>query len=529
MMRSTLPVLTAAIALALSGQALAAGGAGERALEMVRVNPAAVHASSADRFQARDAIVDADGTEHVRMDRTYGGLPVIGGDVVVHSRGGRINSTTLGLRAPLRVALKPTISADDAMVRAGTEFGSNFTGRPTATLSIDARGATPALVWDVRMTGLDAAGIDRDMSYLVSARDGRIVERWSNIDNYIRPGGGTTTPSPTPCTGTAATGTGKSLYLGNLSINTTSCSGYELQDMTRGRATTIDLNGSTSGGVSLKDADNIWGNNAKTDRATVAVDAHYGVAKAFDYFKNVHGRNGLAGDGKGAQARVHYGSSWVNASWSDTCFCINFGDGNATYNPLVSLDIAGHELSHGVTNKTAKLAKTGEAGGLGEATSDIFGSMVEFYAANGSDPGDFTIGEKVVVAGGLNALRYMFKPSRDGMSADCWTSGLYLKNSHYSSGVGNHFFYLLSQGAVSPAGYGYTPTQMVCTGTTALVAIGRQKAEKIWYRALTVYMVSTTNYAGARVATLNASKDLYGLNSTEYKAVAAAWTAVKVN
>jgi len=61
------------------------------------------------------------------------------------------------------------------------------------------------------------------------------------------------------------------------------------------------------------------------------------------------------------------------------------------------------------------------------------------------------------------------------------------------------------------------------------VAIGRAKAEKIWYRALTVYMTSSTNYKGARAATLSAATDLYGLNSTEYKAVAAAWTAVAVN
>jgi Zn-dependent metalloprotease len=529
MMRSTLPILSCAIALALSGQALAAGGASERALTLVGANPKAVHATSADRFQARDVIVDADGSEHVRMDRTYGGLPVIGGDVVVHSRGGLLTSATQTLRAPLRVALKPTLSADDAVVAAGAQFGSNFTGRPSATLSVYARGATPELVWDVRMTGFEADGVERDMSYLVSARDGRIVDRWSNIDNFIPRHPRTPPASPTPCTGTAAVGTGKTLYSGNVSLNTTSCAGYELQDMSRGKATTIDLLNATSGGASFKDADNIWGNNTKADRATAGADAHYGVAKAFDYFKLVHGRNGIAGDGKGAQARVHYGNSYVNASWSDTCFCINFGDGNATYSPLVSLDIAGHELTHGLTNKTAKLAKTGEAGGLGESTSDIFGSMVEFYAANANDPGDFTIGEKVVVAGGLGALRYMFKPSRDAASADCWTSSLYLKNSHYTSGVGNHFFYLLSQGAVSPAGYGYTPAQLVCAGPTTLVAIGRQKAEKIWYRALTVYMVSTTNYAGARVATLNAAKDLYGLNSTEYKAVAAAWTAVAVN
>src|SRR5205085_2868361 len=110
MMRSALPVLTTAIALALSGQALGAGGASERALALVGANPGAVHAGSADRFQARDVIVDADGSEHVRMDRTYGGLPVIGGDVVVHSRGGLLTSASLTLRSPLRVALKPALS-----------------------------------------------------------------------------------------------------------------------------------------------------------------------------------------------------------------------------------------------------------------------------------------------------------------------------------------------------------------------------------------------------------------------------------
>ena len=521
MTRTAFPVLATAIALALSGQALAASGAGERALALVGAHPEAVHATRADRFVARDVIVDADGSEHVRMDRTYGGLPVIGGDVVVHSRGGRMTSASLSLGAPMRLALRPTLSAEDALVAAGVEFGSNFTGRPTATLSVHARTATPELVWDVRMTGHEADGVERDMSYLVSARDGRIVDRWSNID--------TVAASPTPCTGASVVGTGKTLYSGNVNLRTTSCSGYELQDMVRGRTTTIDLMGATSGGVSFRDTDNAWGNNTRSDRATVGADAHYGMARAFDYFKNVHGRNGVAGDGKGAQARVHYGTSYVNASWSDTCFCINFGDGNATYSPLASLDIAGHELAHGVTNRTARLARTGEAGGLNESTSDIFGSMVEFHAANASDPGDFTIGEKVVVAGGLGALRYMFKPSRDAASADCWTPTLYQKNSHYSSGVGNHFFYLLVKGAVSPAGYGYTPAQLVCAGPTSLVAISRQKAEKIWYRALTVYLTSSSNYAAARAATLNAARDLYGLNSTEYKAVAAAWTAVAVN
>ena len=86
-----------------------------------------------------------------------------------------------------------------------------------------------------------------------------------------------------------------------------------------------------------------------------------------------------------------------------------------------------------------------------------------------------------------------------------------------------------------PAGFGagtaanLTPASLVCNGNTAIAGIGREAAGKIWYRALTVYMTSSTNYAGARAATLSAAADLYGAGSTQHNAVAAAWSAVSVN
>jgi Zn-dependent metalloprotease len=125
----------------------------------------------------------------------------------------------------------------------------------------------------------------------------------------------------------------------------------------------------------------------------------------------------------------------------------------------------------------------------------------------------------------------MFKPSLDGASPDCYSSTLGNLDVHYSSGVANHFFYLLAEGAVVPAGFaqfGLTPASLVCNGNTAITGIGREAASKIWYRALTVYMTSNTNYAGARAATLSAAADLYGAGSTQAIAVAAAWSAVKV-
>ena len=99
---------------------------------------------------------------------------------------------------------------------------------------------------------------------------------------------------------------------------------------------------------------------------------------------------------------------------------------------------------------------------------------------------------------------------------------------HYSSGVGNHFFYLLAEGSGAKTIGGVAHNSPTCNGST-VTGIGRDAAGRIWYRALTVYMTSSTNYAGARTATLNAARDLYGAGSTQYNAVAAAWSAVSVN
>ena len=185
-------------------------------------------------------------------------------------------------------------------------------------------------------------------------------------------------------------------------------------------------------------------------------------------------------------------------------------------------------VRYGVTSKTAALTYSGESGGLNEATSDIFGTLVEFHADNPSDPGDYLIGEKVVRSDfGRDALRRMDKPSKDGNSADHWSSSLKDLDVPYSSGVANHFAYLLAEGSGAKTINGVAYDSPTHDGSK-VTGIGRDKLGAIWYRALTVYMTSSTNYAGARTATLSAAKDLYGAGSTEYKAVAAAWTAVNV-
>jgi Zn-dependent metalloprotease len=289
-------------------------------------------------------------------------------------------------------------------------------------------------------------------------------------------------------------------------------------------------NGPATSAPLFTDADNVWGNGSVSNAQTAAVDAHFGIAKTWDYYKSTFNRSGIANDGKGARSFVHDGA-YVNASWSDSCFCMRYGDGDGTtYLPLVELDIAGHEMSHGVTSRTAGLTYRGESGGLNEATSDIMGTNVEFYAANAGDPADYVIGEEIFrnYNPATNFIRRMDRPSADGASLDCYNRRAKSVDVHYSSGIANHFFYLLSEGTGAKTINGIAHNSTTCNGTT-LTGIGRDAAQQIWYRALTVYMTSSTVYAGARTATISAATDLYGAASPQTNAVKAAWSGVSVN
>lgn len=529
-MPSQVRLLSAAViaVLAVSASSFAVGAGSSshsRAQTLIQGNPGWANAVAGDAFAARASAVDADGTEHVRFERTYRGLPVIGGDVVVHSRGGNLKSMTQLINNMGRPGINARIGADAAIVAAGVEFGGGFDGRPSARKVVYAMYQKPTLAWEVVMKGTRADQTPTEMHYFVDANNGSVIDAWDMVHSA------------------SATGTGKTIGLGDVAITTDSISGgYQMVDPSRGSGSTLDSKGasytSAAGSATLfTDADNVWGNNTVSDRASAAAEAHYGVATTWDYYKNTHGRNGIFNDGKGVKSYVHTGSNWVNAVWYGNNMYYGDGDGT-TYLPLTVLDVAGHEMSHGVAQATSGLAYSGDMGGLNEGNSDIFGTLVEFYANNPNDPGDYLIGEKIYKSNptGTKALRVMFKQNIDGRSYVCYPSrGFRREDPHYTSGVANRFFYLLAEGAVVPAGFGsgtsynLTPASLVCNGNTGLAGIGRAKAGAIWYRALDVYFTSSTKYPSARLATLNAARDLYGSGSPEYNAVAAAWSAVAVN
>ena len=494
------------------------------ALAAVKSHAATTHAGAGQAFTAAGTIVDEDGSSHVRLHRTYRGLSVVGGDMVVHqSRAGAWRGSSQTLKRDLTLSATPSVTKASAQDRAAAPSAVTAKIRKLdvtgSTLVVDATGASPRLAWKVLSGGTRADGTPSRLASYVDAKSGRVIRTEDEIVNVD--------------------GSGNTLYSGKVPLNVTkSGSTYQLKNAgVRGNTYTTDFaNGTDSFGCQvlgrgcktgtvITSSSTTFGSGVSSNRASAGADAQYGSNQTWDYYQKTFGRNGIFNTGKGSYNRVHYGKNYVNAFWDGTR--MTYGDGDGTnYGPLVSLDVAGHEMTHGVTENSAALTYSGEPGGLNEATSDIFGTMVEFYANNANDPGDYLIGEEFdrkLHTG----FRRMDNPSSDGDSLNCYSATAGTADVHYSSGIGNHFFYLLAEGSGAKTINGIAHNSPTCNGST-VTGVGRAAAAAIWYRALTVYMTSNTNYAGARTATLNAARDLYGAGSTQSARVASAWSAVSV-
>ncbi|MEV7119664.1 M4 family metallopeptidase [Kitasatospora griseola] len=473
-----------------------------------------------ERLVAKDVLVDNDGARHVRYDRTYRGLPVVGGDLVVHrAANGRITSTSWAHQGAITVAgVTPSLSTQDAS-KAAERSAKHVKQARTTNLDTSklvvwaAAGKAPVLAYRTTVTGTGEAGANSQEAVLLDANTGAV------LDSYQLEQG--------------VSGTGNGVNVGQVTLETSQTgSGYTLTDALHGSTIVYDSNNSpqsnpAQNATTFTDTTDNWGDGTTANRESAAVDASYGLAKTWDFYKNTFNRSGIRNDGRGAPAYVHVDNQLLNAFYDDSCFCMSFGDGSSQNNntPLTALDVSGHEMTHGVTAATANLNYSGESGGLNESTSDIMGTMVEFYANDPVNPGNYYIGEKLNMGNGY--LRRMDDPTLDGSSLGCYNSNAGSVDVHYSSGIGNHFFYLTAEGTGAKTIGGLPHNGATCNGDS-FAGIGKDKAAAVWYRALTTYMTSTTDYNGARTATLQAAADLYGANSQERYIVSKAWAAVSL-
>ena len=343
---------TAAVASSHGAQAAddPSSSRSDQAVRAAKTHPGSTGFGADQDLEAVDTMVDGNGTSHVRMHRTYQGLPVVGGDLVVHqSKSGTFQGSSQTLDQPLDLAVTPTVSraAADARALAPSKVTEDIAGQAVdgSTLVVDATAASPRLAWKVLSGGRQSDGTPSRLASYVDATTGRVLRTEQEIVNVD--------------------GSGQTLYSGAVPLKVTqSRSSYQLKDPTRGGTYTTDLNNAEDSyvcqvlgsgckaGTTFTSASTTFGTGTTGNRATVGADAQYGSNETWDYFKTVHGRNGIFGTGAGSFNRTHYGKNYVNAFWDGTK--MTYGDGDGTnYGPLVSIDVAGHEMSHGVTENTA--------------------------------------------------------------------------------------------------------------------------------------------------------------------------------
>ncbi|MGW1075101.1 M4 family metallopeptidase [Streptomyces sp. NPDC002537] len=518
----------------------------------------------AETLTVKDTLIDPEGKRHVRFARVYRGVPVVGGDLVVHLDA---KQSYLGVTRAIRHQISlPSVTPKLTAPQAAAKAAASADGKAGKTeLVVDATGGKSVLAYRVTVTDSRTAQTGGVHSVVVDAGSGAVLSSTPLTDGFISPQlkaklrstgqqaapktGAKTAP---PAKGgkaqgsfpAQATGSGASLFVGTVPLTTTQTgtNSFTLKDPSRGGAETRDAGGkevnSFNEGKPFVHTSNSWGNGTSSDPSTAAVDAQYGITSTLDFYKSTFGRNGIKNDGAGPNAVVHFGDKVGNAFWSPDCSCMLYGDGDGeTFKQaLVALDVTGHELTHGVVEATADFQPTrvdarqnqfGEAGSLNESFADIFGTAVEFKTNNPANPPNYLIGEKL----GLDQkfLRRLDRPSEDKLegTVDFWDSGSYDREVHAGSGVSSHAFYLLAEGSGKKTIGGVDYDSPTSDGST-VSGIGRDKAEQIFYRALTRYMVSTTDFHEARTATLQAAADIYGANGTEYKTVDKAWAAVNV-
>ena len=533
-------------------------------LTRLRIQKRELGLNERDDFRLSGVQTDRFGLTHARFQQLHQDVPVWGSVAITHmnASGLSLPITAEAVRTGVRLNVQPALDEASAMALATLELAPRglMESLPKAELVIYPEthrvSLTPDkpfkeqnavdfkdevvgyhLAWHVHAELDNAQDGVAQKDFIIDAQSGVVLKQWNALQTA------------------AALGKGNSQYSGQvpLDVSTVSGGGYELRDTTRTYGEglrTYDINhaavqsGAPATPVLYTDADNTWGDGKNyttgaptlgDNGQTAAVDAHFGLLATWDYYQAIHGRFGIDDLGTPTFNRVHAGTSYDNAFWSDSCFCMTYGDGafNASTNPsgfltMTALDVTGHELSHGVMSQTAGLIYAGESGGLNEANSDIFGTMTEFWVRGGrknrigEKGGNFYIGED------LNpyfALRYMFKPSLDGASADAWYPGIENVDVHYSSGPMNRAFYFLSQGA-NPSSFGgdYSSTYL----PAGMTGIGNDDAAAIWYRAITVYLFPSANYVTARTASLQAASDLFGGSSPQYHAVEDAFAAINV-
>lgn len=436
------------------------------------------------------------GFKHVKLNQKANGIPVYGGDIIVHinkegkvygisgnynekAKGFKITGKLMNKKDAIEYAKRAAgfnLNAEDFEINAELNL-YEFEGKIVPAYIVDMSYIYPeAYRWKV----------------FIDARDGKLLFKYNNLKT-----------SPAVGTGTGFINDTKQINLDYLNGT------YYLRDLTKvkGSIYTNDAKNRNSTKTSIMtDTDTIWNSIYQGP----AIDAHFFVGVTYDYYKDRFGRVSYDGTGKDIKVMAHYGKNYVNAFWDGRELVFGDGDG-VEFGPFsADMDIVAHEYTHAVGDNEGGLQYSSQSGALEEATADLMSIFALDYYSQ----------------------KYLGKPGG-------W---LFCANAYTPSTPGDSYY-----SYVNPEDYGYPHDMSQYLNTTSdnggvhtnctiighagymtANAIGIGKTEQILYRAICNYYTSTTDFSGARAAWLNAAKDLYGLNSTEYNAVAAGFDHVGI-
>jgi Zn-dependent metalloprotease len=464
------------------------------------------------------------GMVHYRYQQTLNSVPVEGTMYIVHTRNGLVESISGDLVGNIttgNVTVTPQQAIESALAYVNaTEYKwqsaeaekalKENTNNPNATYY-----PNPALVYVVKNNRLTDGAFE-----LAYKMDVYAVKPFSRSYVYVNATTGAVLNSQNRIWHVNTTATALTQYSDTQTIITDSyTSGYRLRETGRGNGIrTYNAQNSTNpGNTDFSNATTFWNNvNANLDQ--YATDAHFASEETYDFYYNNFSRNSIDANGLALVAYVHYDTDLDNAFWDGGS--MNYGDGSATNNttPYTTLDIGGHEITHGLTQFTANLNYDSESGALNEAFSDIMGVCIRQYVNHKPVP-EYRIG----IDNGP-VFRSMQNPKAYGQPdtylGTYWYTGTQDNGGvHTNSGVANHWFYVLAQGEAGSTDFG---------AAYNVTGVGIESAQMIAYRTLTVYLTPGSQYADARYYSIKAAEDLFGVCSPQVRATTNAWYAVGV-
>ena len=408
------------------------------------------------------------GMSHFKYQQYFNDLPVFGQQLVVHAQDSTVRSVAGRLTPNIKVADRhAAISASDAFQRLASSKTNGLASGSQIKLTEDAGtlgvfttdDGTPHLAYEMDVR---SASGPESWRYYLDATDGRVLESWSTMESAMN---------------------------------------RETYDAKSGQG--------RPGTIARREGDG--------PVADAVVNAAHDHSQAvYEFYKDQFGRDSIDNRGMKLVSTVHFGNKYNNAFWDGSQMTYGDGDGEMFIPFALGLDVVGHEMAHGVTERTAGLQYRSQSGALNESWSDVFGNLIEKWDEARKNPGaperdpKWLIGEVVFtpkVDG--DGLRSMSAPGT-GYSRDPQPAHMKDYKNTSSDNGGVH----INSGIPNKAAY------------EIAMSIGRDKLSSIWYRAQTQYLTPTAKFIDAANVTVQAAADLYGKDSAEVKAVQNAWTSV---